>query len=171
VLCAVSVVVACAVAEAAVDQSHAFDFLHGEHPITLRVRTGEDEWSTLTGTIVVEPFLDGGAHREILDVVDGEGNRYTGSAVRVYHPDEGEWSVCWVDNATREFQIATGRFGEDGAGRFYCDTDGDAGDALSEWAWYPDDPEGPRFEVRRSADGGETWGEVGVVMKVRETGD
>ncbi len=167
-LCVVPVVVACAVGEVAPDQSRAFDFLHGEHAITLRVRTSGEEWATLRGTIVVEPFLDGGAHREILDVVDAEGNRYTGSAVRVYHAERDEWSVCWVDNATRDFQIATGRFEEDGAGRFYCDTDGDAGDALSEWAWYPGDPNGPRFEVRRSEDGGETWGEVGVVLVVGE---
>ena len=149
-----------AATQSARDGAHDFDFELGEwttHVKRLqRPLTGSSMWVEYTGTTIVRAILGGRANIAEL-VVEGPAGRIEGAALRLYSPQNRQWTVNYFNAAdglltpplTGEFRNARGVFfGQDTLGgrsilvRFVITKAGN---------------DSYRFEQSFSADGGETW--------------
>ena len=145
---------------AARDGAHDFDFELGEwttHVKRLqRPLTGSTTWVEYTGTTIVRPILGGRANIAEL-VVEGPAGRIEGAALRLYSPQNHQWTLNYFNAAdglltpplTGEFRNGRGVFfGQDTVGgrailvRFVIMETGNGA---------------YRFEQSFSGDGGEIW--------------
>jgi hypothetical protein len=109
---------------ASADGRHDFDFLIGRWTVAhrrLRRRLeGDTQWDQFGGQCEMRPIL-GGAGNVDDNIIELPGGTYRGSALRLFDPAAGRWSIWWADSRTPGLQPPVhGRF-DHGVGTFLGD--------------------------------------------------
>jgi hypothetical protein len=137
-----------------------FDFLFGSwHVANERLisrLTNSDQWERFDAAVDCEPLLGGlgnidrfRAHWRAMD--------FEGSALRLFNPATGQWSIYWADNVIcRLLPPVVGSF-VDGAGEFFGDDEHEGRPVFVRYRWSAITSESARWEQAFSEDRGETW--------------
>jgi hypothetical protein len=144
-----------------------FDFIHGSwrvrHRRLAERLAGSSEWLEFGGRMHAEPILGGLGNfdQNVIELPDGH---YEACTLRLFHRDNGQWSLHWIDG--RDPKIDAPLFGvfNDGVGIFHGD-DSFRGRAIKlRFRWEQLAPDHARWDQAFSADGGSSW-EINWVME------
>lgn len=140
---------------------HAFDFLVGEWSVRhrrLNKRLADcTEWSEFNGSSKLRPLIGGYANLDE-NVIELPQGTYEAFTVRLFDPEQGLWSIYWVDArcpAKMEPPVVGGF--RDGVGTFMGDDTFDGRPIRVRFVWSRITPTGARWEQAFSVDGGKTW--------------
>ena len=143
------------------DGQRDFDWEIGTWRTTVRVLAeplseSADEWLQFTGTSVVRPLLDRRANVVEFEV-SGPNGRIDGLNLRLHEPQEGRWSLTFVN--IRDGLLTPAVYGgfHDGVGTFYGDDQLGGRPIKVRFLIFRQGPDTARFEQAFSADGGTTW--------------
>ena len=145
-----------------------FDFLHGSWRVRhrrLKERlAGKDEWEEFDGTSVCRPLMDGLGNVED-NWIDLPAGDYRAVALRAFGPDQGRWSIWWLDSRcpARLDPPVVGGF-EGGTGTFLADDMLDGRPIRIRFLWSAIAAASAEWRQAFSPDGGATW-ETNWVMR------
>lgn len=105
--------------------SNDFDFLHGDwqvlHRKLVRRLAGCTDWIEFRGTLSVQPILAGRGNIDINQLDDPTGF-YEAHSLRLFDPENGAWSIWWIDWRSPDIVDPPVRGGfRDGLGSFFSD--------------------------------------------------
>jgi hypothetical protein len=145
--------------------SDDFDFLMGiwrcRHRYRVRRLAQCNDWITFEGTCAARKILNGRGNTDENDIAM-PGGRYTGMSLRLWDPEQQQWTIHWLDSRI------PGRLGAPVCGGFTRRPDGPFGlfygdDMLDRRAirvrfiWSCITDEGARWEQAFSLDEGNSW--------------
>ena len=142
------------------DASHGFDFELGSwkthvsrllHPLA-----GSKEWADYDGTTEVTPVWNGRANLVQLEV-DGKAGHLEFLSLRLYRPDDGQWSLNVASSRGGVLGVPTVGGFKDGYGEFYDHESWDGRPIVVRFVITPRGPDAIHFEQAFSADDGKTW--------------
>jgi hypothetical protein len=143
------------------DSQRDFDWEIGTWRTSVRVLAeplsdSADQWLQFTGTSVVGPLLDRRANVVELEV-SGPSGRIDGLNLRLYEPQNGRWSLTFVN--IRDGLLTPAVYGgfHDGVGEFYGDDQLGGRPIKVRFLIFRQGPDKATFEQAFSADGGTTW--------------
>ena len=146
--------------------AHDFDFLHGAWRIDnkrLKRRwVGSDDWESFEGFSRCQPYMDGSANVEQLDVPALD---FSGLSLRVFDRTTRRWAVHWIDSrlGTLLPPLHGGFMGDHGV---FVGRDEDAGQPVTvQFFWTRLDADNVRWSQAFSRDG-IVW-ETNWIMKLR----
>jgi hypothetical protein len=143
------------------DSQRDFEWETGTWRTTVRVLAeplseSADEWLQFTGTSVVRPLLDQRAN--ILEFeVSGPNGSIDALNLRLYEPQQGRWSLTFVN--IRDGLLTPAVYGgfHHGVGEFLGDDQLGGRPIKVRFLIFRQGPDKARFEQAFSADGGTTW--------------
>lgn len=137
-----------------------FDFLFGSWTVLHRKLTerlvGSQDWMEFPGTMEAEPIVEGLGNFD-RNLIRQPGGTYQASTLRLFHPNEGRWSLQWIDarNAGLEPPLY-GSFQGD-VGTFYGN-DSHLGRPIAvRFFWRQAGADNAMWEQAFSADEGSSW--------------
>ncbi|CRK62042.1 FIG00817011: hypothetical protein [Alloactinosynnema sp. L-07] len=135
-----------------------FDFLVGSWTVVNRrltkPLTGGDEWDEFPATCTARTFFDGaGSFDEIHFPTKG----FSGSALRSFDHEAGEWFIYWVNSRTGHLQPPVSGVFTDGVGSMYGDDQHDGDPVRVRYQWSEITSNTARWEQAFSVDGERTW--------------
>lgn len=152
--------VATAAAAAPHPGSRAFDFLIGRWRVKhrkLRQRLADSsDWYEFPGSLEVRPILSGLGNIDDNLVEDPHGP-YRASSLRVLNPEDGLWSVYWIDARAEGIdKPVVGAF-EGRTGHFYNDDEWDGRPVRVRFTYENLGPRRARWAQAFSPDSGRRW--------------
>lgn len=139
-----------------------FDFMMGNHKVhhkKLKSRlAGSDEWIEFEGTEEFIPVLDGMGNIDRYFMVNLEGKKIEGMAIRFFNPQTRLWSIYWADShrGVLDMPPVVGSF-QNGKGYFYAQETFEDKIILVQFEWDITNREEPKWGQAFSEDGGRTW--------------
>jgi hypothetical protein len=138
-----------------------FDFIIGNwsvrHERLNELLAGCTEWTAFSGQSSTVKTLGGFGNLEdnLLRFPDGDARAI---AVRSYSPDQGTWSIWWLDgrNPGTLGVPVVGRFNS-GIGTFFADDSLNGVPIRVRFTWFLSATQNPRWEQAFSDDDGTTW--------------
>jgi hypothetical protein len=147
--------------------AEAFDFLIGSWRVRHRKLKdrliGRDEWFGFDGTMSADHILAGLGNfdQNVIDLPEG---RYHACTLRVFHTDQSQWSIHWIDGRDPKLDAPMhGKFA-DGRGVFFGDDTFEGRPIRIRFLWSDITQTSARWEQAFSEDGGATW-ETNWVMQ------
>jgi hypothetical protein len=148
------------------DGSRAFEFLLGDSTIVNRRLVhrfaGSDEWETFEAR-QTNLALPGNIGNYDDFVAHAWRPGYVGLSLRLFNPQNGLWSIYWLDNETGGLNPSgllrppvVGKF-TDGVGVFEGSDEIHGKPILVRFTWADIDTSSPRWEQSMSDDDGQSW--------------
>jgi hypothetical protein len=149
--------------------SRDFDFFIGEWAAQNRRLTrrlvGATEWEEFPGVSRSIQAFGGAAN---FDEISFPTKGYSGLTLRLYDPEQQQWSLYWVSSRDGLMQPpVVGRFA-DGRGEFFGDDEHDGTPIRVRYVWSGITPTTAHWEQAFSVDGERTW-ETNWIMEFTRT--
>jgi hypothetical protein len=155
---------------ASADGRRDFDFLIGSWTVAhrrLRLRLeGDTHWDRFRGRCEMQPILGGlgNVDDNVIALPDGA---YRGSALRLFDPAKGLWSIWWADSRAPGLQPPVhGRF-ESAVGTFFGDDTLRGSPIRVRYIWSDITATSALWAQAFSADAGATWEENWIMEFTR----
>ena len=137
-----------------------FDFLHGSWRVShqrLAARLkGSTDWARFGGTMTAKPIL-GGLGNFDENVIELPQGTYQACTVRLFNPEQGRWSIYWIDGRDPQLdQPVHGTF-RDGVGTFFGEDTFEGRPIRIRFLWSQIQANSARWEQAFSVDSGATW--------------
>jgi len=144
-----------------------FDFLHRSWRVShqrLAARLqGSTDWVRFGGTMTAKPIL-GGCGNFDENVIEVPQGTYQACTVRLFNPEQGRWSIYWIDGRDPKLdQPVHGTF-SDGVGTFFGEDTFEGRPIRIRFLWSQVKANSARWEQAFCVDAGATW-ETNWVME------
>ncbi len=149
------------------DASHDFDFCFGGWRIENRRLVARlqacTEWETFHATGHARPILGGIGNIDNF-VPEGWRPGFLGMTLRLFNPNDQQWSIYWASNQTGTLEPPVIGGFEDGVGIFEGDDHHDGRPVRTRFIWSGITSDSAHWEQALSEDGGRTW-ETNWIMR------
>ncbi|HEY1604640.1 MAG TPA: DUF1579 domain-containing protein [Allosphingosinicella sp.] len=126
------------------------------HRKLVRRLAGCTDWVAFEGEMTARSVLGGLGNLEE-HVLDDPSGAYEALALRLFDPEQGLWSIWWVDGRYHELDPPVRGAFEEGIGLFAGEDMLDGRPILVRFIWSNVATRNPRWEQCFSADGGANW--------------
>ena len=140
--------------------AHDFDFFVGDwrvrHRRLKRRLAGDSEWAEFDGQTTTRQILGGlgNIDENIIGLPEGA---YQAVTLRLYSPDDGLWSIWWVDGRNPGLEPPVRGTFEAGVGTFFGDDVFEGRPIRVRFVWSNITARSARWEQAFSADGAAAW--------------
>ena len=154
------------------DGRNDFDFLVGNWKgLNRRLRerlVGSTDWEVFEGRLVMRKILGGLGNFDEATLYR-ESGQAEGANLRLYNPDNGEWSIYWASSAGANnlFPPMVGKF-ESGRGVFYAYEPVAGQHIYTRTVYTTLSKDAARWEQAFSTDGGQSWETTSICDFTRE---
>lgn len=138
-------------------EGRRFDFWPGEWRVRSRTRASDGEWHSAVGVWRAEAVLGGCGFVDFTTGDYGQGTM-SGMGTRFYDPQQDRWVLTWISTLNPgQIGVWEGRFGTDGTGEFYRETETADGPVRSRIRWLDVREDAAEWDHSVSRGGGSEW--------------